>query len=201
MSALQIKPLKILQGILVTLIFSSCGGGNVTPGSEDGPNSEVSYVVNVATDSTDTTIQLLRLTDDGVMQPNVEILDAVSLGYGAVDFISSSGSVPEDKEGLPIRCRLTGRLTMDDVVPCWGKPVLAIINSLADAWGVSFSEIVVTAQVLTPNSYQTSTDGAVIPPSGGESASSSRDFVLVFDAFVAEEGANSQVFDDEPPYE
>ena len=197
---LKIKLSKILQCILVAVILSSCGGSSVTPASENNP-TEASYVVNVATDSTDTTIQLLRLMDDGLMQPTVEIVDTVSLGYGAVDFISSSGSVPEGQEGLPSRCRATGRLTMDDVLPCWGKPVLSIINSLASARGIGFSEIVVTAQVLTPNNYQTSTDGAAIPPTGGQSATSSGDFVLLFDAFVTGEGAKSQVFDDEPPYE
>ena len=71
--------------ILISSLLISCGGGDGSTASNQ------QYIASIATDESDTTLDLYSTIEDN---PELVFLESFSLGYGAMNYLTDQGSVP-----------------------------------------------------------------------------------------------------------
>lgn len=179
---------RVLVVIILSVAVSACGSGN---GSTNSGN--VRYSANISSDTDETGIQLLRITELPEGEQVVEVINTSYLGYGVGMFFSDQGSVPDSQQNIPQDCHNSTTLGLNSAMRCWGEPTLALVNSMLLTSGISISDVVVVADVsssLLP--YMTTETESI-----DQLPTMPDDFFLSFDNLAESKGFDSSIVVDE----
>ena len=124
--------LLLISAALAMLLL---GCGSSSPG--------VNWVASVATDDDSTSVQLVKLVDEGGEAPVVEEVGVWYLDYGAMKFALNQGSVPGSTSGLPASCEAGTSLGEDDAGPCVFRPMLGAFASTLSDNGIQKEDVAV----------------------------------------------------------
>lgn len=137
---------------LALLVFG-CGSSNTN-------NDDVTFVAEITTDEQDTTVQLLKLTNNGTDTPLVDLLHTFNMGYGAMPFLVNRGRVPYAQFDMPPKCTNSDTLGLDDALPCVVAPLLVRLDSVIGQFGLSRNNVVLTG-VFNTNNNENHTQGLI----------------------------------------
>jgi len=129
----------------LALLILGCGS------SHTNNNDEVTFVAEITTDEQDTTVELLKLTNNGTDTPIVDLLQTFNMGYGAMPFLVNRGRVPYAQFDMPPKCTNSDTLGLDDAVPCVVAPLLARLDGVIGQFGLSRNNVVLTVVFNTNN--------------------------------------------------
>ena len=179
---------EILIPVIVCIAISACGSG-----SDASSSSSAKYVVNISSDTDETGVQLLRITEPPEGNQIVEVIDTRYLGYGVGMFFSDQGSVPDSQQNIPQDCRNTATLGLNSAMRCWGEPTLTLVNSMLLTSGLSKSDVVVIADVSSSLIPYMPTEAETFeqPPTMAD------DFFVSFDDLAESKGFDSSIVVDE----
>ncbi len=119
--------------------------------SHTNNNDDVTFVAEITTDEQDTTVQLVKLTNNGTDTPIVDLLHTFNMGYGAMPFLENRGRVPYTQFDMPPKCTSSDTLGLDDALPCVVAPLLARLDLVIGQFGLSRNNVVLTGVFNTNN--------------------------------------------------
>jgi 1-phosphatidylinositol phosphodiesterase len=131
---------RLLSLLAVIFAFVSVFGCN---SSSSNSNSDDKYAAQITCDEEKTTLQLVRLSNDDWQEPKSEVINAQSLGYGALKFMLNQGSVPDEEDDVPDFCKYRSDLGEEDAGPCVLQPLLDSLSEMAAQLCIEKEEIAV----------------------------------------------------------
>lgn len=130
---------RVLLGVVPVLVVgavAACSGG---PSPQN-----VSYNAVVTLDDVETSISLVKLTEDDNGTLTGEVLDTAALGYDGLPFLVGQGRVPEGQANVPPECLGNEPLGIDMATPCVVAPVLELLDAILEKRGLARAEVVLT---------------------------------------------------------
>jgi hypothetical protein len=150
--SLHRAPVSRTAPILVLLALAGC--------SSNSRASTVTYNAVVTTDDGGTTVERVKLTDDGEGTLVAEVVDTLDLGYGALPFLVGEGRVPEATADVPPECLANQSLPIDMATPCVVAPLLERLDAMLQTHRLVRDDVLLTG-VFNTGFSEAYTEGLV----------------------------------------